>query len=96
MKTPTLENLATIRVVYLMPYTLRLAGIPYEMRADVGQSPRHLYEAARDPPRGMHARDFTEEWIDLDHPDAREFVAQLKFNGELPRYVHEWCTLAPR
>lgn len=93
MQIPTPENLATIRVVYLMPYTLRLAGIPYEMRRDVGQAPRHLYEASMNPPRAAIPRDYTNEWIDLDHPAAREFVARLRVNDDLPRYVHEWTTL---
>jgi len=91
VKIPTPENLATVRVVYLMPYSLILVGIPYEMRE--GQSPRHLHEASRNPPRGMIPTDWTNEWITLDHPDAREFVAKLRASDDLPRYVHEFTTL---
>lgn len=42
---PTPENLAQIRVLYRQPVTLALWGIPYDMRADVGQQPRDIERA---------------------------------------------------
>ena len=42
---PTPENLAQIRVLYRQPDTLALWGIPYDMRADVGQQPRDIERA---------------------------------------------------
>lgn len=101
MRLPTAENLATIRVVYQTQYR-GLVGIPYEMRADVGQSPRHIEEFSLNPPRSAIPRDYTEEWIALDERfDAtneerrivREFVKQLRERDELPMHVFEFCTL---
>ena len=42
---PTPKNLAAIRVLYRQADTLALWGVPYEMRADVGQNPRHIERA---------------------------------------------------
>lgn len=42
---PTPDNLAKIRVLYRNLDTLALWGIPYDMRADVGQQPRDIERA---------------------------------------------------
>lgn len=42
---PTPENLSAIRVLYRQPDTLALWGVPYDMRADVGQQPRDIERA---------------------------------------------------
>lgn len=74
---PSVENLATIRVVYLAPDTLTLCGIPYEMRP--GQNPSHLWRASRRPAPPTTAaawehaaryphNDWTDAWIYLGEP----------------------------
>ena len=99
MKFATRENVTTIRVVYMTEYR-GLVGIPYEMRE--GQSPRHIEEFSRNPPRSAIPRDFTEEWIYLserwDAPAeelavVREFVKRLRERDEFPTYMFEFCTL---
>ena len=49
-------KLASIRVLWRQPDTLCLWGIPYDMRADVGQTPNHLWRAreAHVPPKPGH------------------------------------------
>ena len=37
-------RLARVRVLYREPDTLALWGIPYEMRREVGQTPRHIVQ----------------------------------------------------
>ncbi len=53
-------DLSTIRILYRRPDDLALYGIPYLMRADVGQAPRDLI-------RGNGGR-IPEAWIYLGHP----------------------------
>lgn len=75
MLLPTVENLKTIRVLFLTPFSLTLCGIPYEMCKDVGQEPRHLWESSqrsyevdyrKTPPR--IGQDWTNVWIYLGEP----------------------------
>lgn len=53
---PTPENLAQIRVLYRQPDTLALWGIPYDMRADVGQQPRDIERAREESKEKMFGR----------------------------------------
>ncbi len=89
MKMPTPENLATIRVVYLLPDSLTLCGVPYEMRP--GQSPKDIQERYRG------------EWIYLGGPGwfgdmtpteralTEGFIARMVAGDDLPVNPHEWC-----
>jgi hypothetical protein len=65
-----------------MPYSCILYGIPYEMRREVGQEPRHLIQAGR-----------TEGWVYLNEsdPKVKAFLDEqrAKANG-LPGYPYEW------
>lgn len=97
--------LDTIRVLYREPDTLALWGIPYEMRRDVGQAPRHLLARHRagtlcmfgDPP-----------WIWLGSPGWYGHLARseqrlirawlaavdvLLGEGTVPGNPHEWSEI---
>lgn len=96
MKPATLANLNQIRIVYCAPYTLALYGIPYEMNREVGQEPRHLWQASQERPRGMRADlDVTADWIRLDERDpvVKEWLQQVKQLDGLPGYPHEWVRI---
>lgn len=55
---PTPENLAQIRVLYRQPDTLALWGIPYDMRADVGQQPRDIERAREENNDGLYRKNW--------------------------------------
>lgn len=90
---PSVESLAGVKVVFMAPDTLTLYGIPYQMRADVGQSPRHLW----DPVLGVRS-----EWVYLGEPGwfghmsheqvalAQRFIDWLRQHGALPGNPYEW------
>lgn len=73
-----MSGLNAIRVIVCMPHSCLLYGIPYAMRRDVGQEPRHLIHAGR-----------TEGWMYLDErkPEVKAFLAK---QGSLPGYPYEW------
>lgn len=87
---PTDTDLNSIVVLY-RDDNLGLWGIPYEMRRDVGQEPRHLARAGN-----------TKGWIYLGHPgwwgsiprdDQARIKAFLK-DVDLPGHPHEWGYVA--
>lgn len=100
MISATRESLASIKIVYCAPDTLALYGIPYEMRRDVGQAPRHLWECARNKPRTMRqGLDVLADWIPLDERDplVKAWLASVRERDGLPGWPHEWVRLsAPR
>lgn len=87
--TITSQLLDTIRVLYAMPDTLSLYGIPYQMRP--GQAPRDIFEK------------FRHEWIWLGSPGwfgsmtkaeislVREFLTTFK--NDIPQNPHEWTKI---
>lgn len=91
-------HLHTIRILFRAPDTLRLYGIPYEMRKDVGQEPRHLWQAAQRRADDMHklrpgtpvGPNPTAGWIFIgeDEPDNRAWLAAL---DDVPQHPYEWC-----
>lgn len=100
-----MTNYASIRVLFLAPDTLQLFGIPYGMRRDIGQEPRHLWNAARkrsealcDPNRyrGPHGPyvppNPTEGWVVIDdrNPDDAAWLATL---DDVPRNPCEWVEI---
>lgn len=106
MQPATRESLASIRVVYCAPDTCLLYGIPYEMRTEIGQAPRHLWEASRtrfdrpvaDGPSGrVYLPDPTEEWVYLDERDpmVKVWLGRVRERDGLPGWPHEWQTIEP-
>ena len=85
-------DLSTIRVLFRAPDTLALYGLPYEMRRDIGQAPRHLWKAGQ-----------TKGWIWLGSPGwfgsmtagrRREVEAFLsRHKDDIPGNPYEWVTL---
>lgn len=86
------EVLESIKILFMAPDTLALYGIPYLMREDVGQEPRHLWEAGN-----------TKGWVYLgypgwfygsteDHALAEAFKAKHK--NILPQNPYEWVILS--
>ncbi len=93
MLPATSENLALIRVLFRAPDTLHLYGIPYEMRADVNQSPRDLWNAphADRPPRYG--------WVALGlcvGPQPEPIASWLATipHDAIPMGPYEWTSLA--
>jgi hypothetical protein len=83
----TRQQLDTIRVIYCAPYTCALYGIPYDMRRDVGQEPRHLWTS--------DVRGARDGWIHLDERDpvVRAWLDEQKALDNLPGHPHEWVQL---
>jgi hypothetical protein len=104
------RRLASIRVLWRQPDTLTLWGVPYEMKAHVGQQPYDLWRARRDhvPPRsgayGAPALDLS-DWIYLGEPGwfgacSREEIASIGLwlaslpNDAIPGGPCEWTRLS--
>lgn len=91
----TRADLGSIRILFRAPDTLDLWGIPYLMRRDVGQAPRHLF---RSEVPGAGAG-----WIWLGSPGwyghlsrdeqalVREYVEAARGRDEIPGHPYEWC-----
>ena len=87
-----MSDLDTIVVLFMRPDTLTLYGIPYPMNREVGQEPRHLWNAGN-----------TKGWIYLGEPgwfgsmtperieEVKAFRA--KYADQLPQNPYEWCYL---
>lgn len=91
-----MRDLNTIRVLYRQPDTMALYGIPYEMRRDVRQEPRHLIAG--------NGGSIPGDWIWLGSPGwygsmTADEVAAVKLwllvIGETPDWPGEWLELAP-
>lgn len=90
----TQEQLDSILILFCAPDTCAIYGIPYEMRRDVGQEPRHLWKAGN-----------TKGWIYLGGAGwygamTRESVDRVKAwlaeeekFGNVPGYPYEWCRI---
>lgn len=88
---------SAIRILFRAPDSLSLYGIPYEMRKDVGQEPRHLWNAAKrrveqftrspDAPVG---KDPMADWRWLDER-SNENRAWLSALADVPDNPCEWC-----
>lgn len=84
--------LSRIQTLY-MDRNLSLWGIPYKMRKDIGQAPRHIQDAGN-----------TKGWIYLCNPgwfgnrtdeDVKEIKAYLERVAEfLPHNAFEWCEVS--
>ncbi len=102
------EKLASIKVLFRAPDTLTLWGIPYEMRHDCGQEPKHLFVAHRDyvPPKYEYGpkRIDISDWVYLGEPGwyftyTHEEIEQIKafvdsHKDAVPGNPYEWATLA--
>ncbi len=85
----TIATLAGIRVLYRAPDTLALYGIPYAMRREIGQEPRHLVAGHRD------------SWTWLGSPgwwgnmarDEQALVRTYSLGDSVPEGPHEWCEI---
>ncbi len=89
------ERLSEIKIIFCAPYTLGLYGIPYEMRRDVAQEPRHLWRFER-----------TEGWIWLGTPGwygsmtaetierVKRYLDERRALDQIPRNPYEWCRVA--
>ena len=100
----------TIRVLWRQPGTLALWGISYEMRAEVGQSPYHLWRAReehRPPPPGTYAAGPIDlsDWLYLGSPGwfgahSTDDIAAIKIwlaslpRDAIPMNPCEWTRLA--
>lgn len=97
-------HLSTIKILFRAPHG-QLWGIPYEMRRDVGQAPRHLWQAASkrldamsDPdryrgcgPLGPYVPpDPVKDWILIDENDP-DNRAWLSALDDVPTGSYEWC-----
>jgi hypothetical protein len=86
------NDLDTIETLFMRNDTLTLYGIPYKMRSNIGQEPRHLYEAGN-----------TKNWIYFGEPgwfgsmsqERMEAVKTFreKYEDQLPQNPNEWCYL---
>jgi hypothetical protein len=86
------DDLNTIETLFMAPYTLTLYGIPYRMRRDSGQTPRHLFDAGN-----------TSDWIYLGEPgwwgtmdtdrmtEVKEYLATIP--DAIPRGAYQWTDL---
>lgn len=94
--------LDTIRILFRAPDTLGLYGIPYGMRKDIGQEPRHLWQAAQRRADDMYklrpgnpvGPNPTADWIHIaeDEPDNRAWLSTL---DDVPQNPYEWCECKP-
>ena len=90
MITP--ETLQSIRVLWRQSDTMALWGIPYGMRTEVGQSPRHLWDANN-----------TKDWVWLGCPGwfytmtkpeitlVREYLETI--GDMVPEWPCEWSEI---
>jgi len=86
------NQLSTIKILFRTPDDLSLYGIPYKMRPDIGQEPRHLWKAGQ-----------TKGWIWLGTPGwygsmSNDDVAAVKaflakHKGDVPGGPYEWTEL---
>jgi hypothetical protein len=89
---PTPKNLASIIVLYRRPDTLALYGLPYELRHNIGQEPRHLWRSYGPP----------DAWIYLGSPgwwgeissDGQAAVKAYLRTLHTPDDPGEWCYVA--
>ena len=96
-------DFSKIKILFCAPGTLRLYGIPYDMRADVGQTPGHLWRSRVIPDpimvaRGHHGAVMEDpgprpDWIALDEddPEVAAFLAGL--GDRVPGNPYEWAKL---
>jgi hypothetical protein len=90
----TQEQLDSIRILFCAPDTCAIYGIPYDMRRDVGQEPRHLWQAGN-----------TKGWIYLGGAGwfgnmsrasvgrVKAFLAAQEAADNVPGYPYEWCRI---
>lgn len=85
-------NLDTIRVLY-RDENLQLWGIPYEMRREIGQSPRHLAKAGNT--KGWVWLGSPGWWGSLSGSDQEAVKAFLdKHRDAVPGNWYEFSTLS--
>lgn len=100
------DKLKTIKVLFRMPDSLALIGIPYDMKP--GQQPRDLWKAFRDyiPLRPGHygsKQIDLSDWIWLGTPGwfydyTREEIAEIKafiekHRDDVPGNPYEWSRI---
>lgn len=98
MTAQLVTDLNAIRILFRAPDSLALYGIPYEMRKDVGQEPRHLWRAAdarldriaRGTRPDAAGKSPTEGWVFLQERD-NEVRAWLSALDDVPEDPMEWC-----
>lgn len=98
-----MRDLKSIKIIFCAPDTLRLYGIPYDMRPGIGQEPRHLWKGRTIPDTLKRAAGWGgsvlsdpgpgPDWIYLDEedPEVKAFLAEHKDN--LPGHAYEWVRL---
>lgn len=87
-------KLRSIKILFRAPDTMTLWGIPYRMRDDVGQEPRHLFKAGN-----------TKNWVYLGGPGwygsmsrsdqrrVKAFLRPLERKGLVPDGPYEWTEI---
>ena len=96
-------NFQSIRILFRAPDSCQLFGIPYEMRRDVGQAPRHLWEASKRRYEKLASSSYhsgplgpcippdpMKDWIVIDEfePDTKAWLSAL---DDVPMGPFEWC-----
>ncbi len=96
-----MASLDDARVLYRSPNGF-LYAIPYEMRADIGQSPRDIYESTSHDDvcsRVLGAKIVSPGpradwvWIRESAPSQAERAFLDRFADQVPQGIHEWCTI---
>jgi len=86
-------RLATIRVLYRQSDTMSLWGIPYRMRADVGQQPRDIDPARRKDWVWLGSPGWWGSMTRAEQAAVAAFLATLPKDA-IPEYPNEWIDLA--
>lgn len=91
-----MSTLDQLKILYCVPTTHALYGLPFTMNEAVQQEPKHLWRAG-----------LTKDWVFLSSPDRKDltleseervrvWLAGLVETGRIiriPCYPNEWCSI---